>query len=320
MQLLEKRLKTRYKKAPSTSFYEHIPCNLCGSEDKDERAHLSHMLRLPDGVHVVRCKKCHLYYLSPRPTSEAYKKHYTNTYQYQPESYLGRIKNQEVFFSQRLDEIEAFGLKRGNVLEVGCATGNFLYQAKLRNWHCIGTEISLNLAEYARNHFNLDVFINDDIRDLNFNDDQFDLVYASNIVEHLSDPSSFFIEVNRIIKPNGVLFIEVPNQFRHLREKMKSLAYSVLPEKIADNLLPPPIDSLHHCYFFSSKTMEAMLRKSGFDILSLSTYTPDYFRTPDNLKRWGGMLIFNIIDSISVFVKRGLCIKVYAFNPDAKIE
>ena len=291
---------------------EYVVCNLCGFDDVKKKPFHSKMLRLPQGFHVVSCRKCGLRYLSPRPTAEEYIEHYSVVSHYQPESYLSRMSRQISFFNRRLDEIEALGLNPGAILEVGCAAGIFLHTANMRGWKPIGLEISPSLAQYARDHFNLNVLNIDDVRKANFKDEQFDLIYASNIIEHLTDPKAFLQEAYRVLKPKGILFVEVPNQFRHLREKIKIFFYVLFPRNFVDKLLPPPIDSLHHCYFFSPKTIEKVIRKSCFEILSISTYTPDYFRDKSILKRWGGMFSYKVIDNVSIIFKRGLCIKVFA--------
>jgi SAM-dependent methyltransferase len=44
-----------------------------------------------------------------------------------------------------------------------------------------------------------------------FNDDEFDLVYASHVLEHLDNPVKVIEEIWRILKPNGMLIVKVPH-------------------------------------------------------------------------------------------------------------
>jgi len=45
-----------------------------------------------------------------------------------------------------------------------------------------------------------------------FDDDQFDIVIASHIIEHLEDPINFYSECMRVLKPGGTLYIEAPSE------------------------------------------------------------------------------------------------------------
>ena len=45
-----------------------------------------------------------------------------------------------------------------------------------------------------------------------FEDDFFDIVIASHIIEHLDDPINFFKECIRVLKPGGILYVEAPSE------------------------------------------------------------------------------------------------------------
>lgn len=42
-------------------------------------------------------------------------------------------------------------------------------------------------------------------------DNEFDMVYAKHIIEHVNDPAEFLKEICRITKPNGTCFVETPH-------------------------------------------------------------------------------------------------------------
>ncbi len=65
-----------------------------------------------------------------------------------------------------------------------------------------------------------------------FDDDQFDLIVASHIIEHLSNPIDFFGECARVCKPGGLMYFEAPSERALLlpgmpyeREKFFSLSF-----------------------------------------------------------------------------------------------
>lgn len=54
-----------------------------------------------------------------------------------------------------------------------------------------------------------------------FNSEQFDIITANHVLEHVHKPDKILLELKRILKPNGQVFIEVPNE-RSLRGKPSS--------------------------------------------------------------------------------------------------
>jgi hypothetical protein len=77
----------------------------------------------------------------------------------------------------------------------------------------------------------------------------FDLVTMSHVLEHLSDPRTYLVQIReRWMTPDGYLMVEVPNLFSH---------YSV---------------ELSHLVLFSSNTLRKLLSHAGFEVLRLFTH------------------------------------------------
>lgn len=49
-----------------------------------------------------------------------------------------------------------------------------------------------------------------------FEDDLFDLIICDNVLEHIEDPSAFFSEIFRVLKPGGYFFAKTPNKFHYM--------------------------------------------------------------------------------------------------------
>jgi SAM-dependent methyltransferase len=134
-------------------------------------------------------------------------------------------------------------------LDVGANDGFFLHLARQSGWDVQGVEIAESAAAYAREVFDLDVFVGQ-LTEANFPDQAFDVVTFWHVLEHVHDPLGHLQETYRILKPGGLLIVEVPNisswQARLFGARWRAL------------------DTPRHLYHFSPDSLKAMLQKAGF--------------------------------------------------------
>jgi len=55
-----------------------------------------------------------------------------------------------------------------------------------------------------------DVDFKEDIQSLSFDNESFDIVFASHVMEHIADDHSAIKEIHRVLKPNGIAILPVP--------------------------------------------------------------------------------------------------------------
>lgn len=110
-------------------------------------------------------------------------------------------KNKNIDFALYFEEI----LDRTNykMLEIGCATGNFLANDP---GNIIGIDINMNLLKMAKKRgFNV---LSTDVEDnLCFKENTFDAIHASHIIEHLNNPILFLKGCYKILKDRGLLVV-----------------------------------------------------------------------------------------------------------------
>ena len=97
----------------------------------------------------------------------------------------------------------------GKILDVGCGGGGYLYRLKQWGWDGYGVEPSATGVEQARS-LGLNV-AHGMVEDGGFDNDFFDVIRLSNVVEHLPKPKETLCEIRRILKSDGVVYLTVPN-------------------------------------------------------------------------------------------------------------
>jgi SAM-dependent methyltransferase len=255
---------------------ETVSCNLCGKGEVTSCPEKASFLGLPDGLAIVECACCGLIFMSPRPTQQEYARYYASDEVYSVEAYSRRAESRIPFYLSRLRQIEQALGRKGRLLEVGCGTGRFLKLANDAGWTVCGTEISEAFQSYAGQAFHLDVRLAPSLADARFPKESFDVVYCAHVCEHLLDPMASLLEMRRVLKQGGVLLIEVPNQFRSLRDRLRRWAIRISGARGEGKLYTRYISSVHHVFFFSPKTLGAMVQQAGFSVSKVKTYENDH--------------------------------------------
>jgi SAM-dependent methyltransferase len=100
---------------------------------------------------------------------------------------------------------------RGRLLDVGCAGGVFLDEARRRGFSAAGIELNPAMARHARERYGLDV-INSRVEDVPASqwNQSFDVVTFLDCLEHLPAPLATMRAVARWLRPGGVVFIRGP--------------------------------------------------------------------------------------------------------------
>jgi len=95
---------------------------------------------------------------------------------------------------------------KGQLLDIGCGTGDFLVEAKNQGWTILGFEPNSDAKALANQK---GVLCTDDIFSLPEN--TFDVVTMWHVLEHVPNLTDYIANLKRIVKPNGTIIIAVPN-------------------------------------------------------------------------------------------------------------
>jgi 2-polyprenyl-3-methyl-5-hydroxy-6-metoxy-1,4-benzoquinol methylase len=198
-----------------------------------------------------------LLFLNPRPTKEVigryypyneYKDEFTPAIEDEP-SLLRRLNR--LYHMEKICRSVEQVTSEGRLLDVGCATGNFLDRMRKRgNWQVWGVEVNEDAARYAQERFGLDIFIGE-VCEASYPARYFDAVTLWDVLEHLHDPLGTLKEIRRVLKDDGVLILSVPN------------SDSFDARIFGDCWIG--FDPPRHLYAFSTKTVKRLLTETGFE-------------------------------------------------------
>lgn len=192
-------------------------CPLCGKDN--DVAFLQ-----KQELELVQCKNCSMIFANPIPVEISSGSFYNETH---APFYLSPDKLESDYASVRFErELRLFRqfCKSGNVLDVGCSTGAFLFQLQNHfpgNYEVLGTDVSQPALEYAKSRGVK--IVSGSFLDFDFGQRHFDAITFWAVMEHLINPKQFLEKAASLLHSGGHCFVLVPN--------MKSLAVRILGKK-----------------------------------------------------------------------------------------
>lgn len=244
-------------------------CPFCGRRDVVDIAGWT-------SARLARCASCDLTFRDPPPYADflrQYEEAYTDvTASAQVERARRRI------FSDMLARLGAGHGRR--LLDVGCATGEFMALARTRLWDTVGVEATHGGREAARRQ-GLRVEATTDA----YPDGFVDVVTLWNVVEFFPRPLEQMQDLWRVLVPGGVLFARTPNA-----------AFQVAAYRASRRLRWPPAVArlLGDAYHFnplvwSGRSLRELLERAGFEEVRIRngvTSAGDPYRARDSARQW----------------------------------
>lgn len=163
------------------------------------------------------------------------------------------------FIRTRANEIigDLAGSRRNNrMLDIGFGSGVIMDAAKTQGWEPYGLEVSAPAIEQAREK-GYEVF-HGALEEANYPDGHFDLVTASEILEHLGDPKATLKEIVRILRPGGMFWGTTPSA--------TGLSFRLIG--IDWSMIAPP----EHAQLFSAKAVRDLIKQTGFSDVTIRTH------------------------------------------------
>ncbi len=234
---------------------QKVICDLCGADapdilfSKEDRY-------TGESFQFATCTNCGLIYLPSRPSTEDIAKYYPADYE---AFYLIDYKMDDRqqwhlrrALSLQLDFVEKHSSSKGKLLDIGCATGNFLKFAKDRDWQVLGIEPINDAARIARDYYQLDV-ITGTLDTISLAGETYDVITMWDVLEHLPTPKSTISQCHRLLKNDGILVFSIPN------------LHSFDRYLFGRNWIG--WDAPRHFNLFTGRSLIRLLNTTGFDLV-----------------------------------------------------
>jgi SAM-dependent methyltransferase len=216
---------------------------------------------------MVQCSTCEAVFSSPRPTSEELNTFYTSEYFKRSDNdghgysdYRSMAEANARRMWHQLKEYAPLGeVAPKRVLDVGCATGGFLAEAKKDGWECVGVELSQYAVDVARSEFGIDALQGDAFLPA-LEENTFGLVTMWHVLEHLIDPIATLQRARDLLTPGGLLFVELPN-WDSFGRVVKGSGWK--------QIKPP-----EHINYLSPRSLRVAAERASLEVIRCDTHYP----------------------------------------------
>lgn len=170
--------------------------------------------------------KYQFYSASTIPTQEELKSHYEKYYEdslpanYQHNYSMEELKYFNNKIEQRYQVLNEAGvissLKENSILDVGCGEGISLNFFKNKGWNVLGLDFTIEgckLMNPSCVEFVIPGDISLSIDNLIEKNKEFTVIWIDNVLEHVVDPLELLLKCKKLLKRDGMVVIEVPNDF-----------------------------------------------------------------------------------------------------------
>lgn len=148
------------------------------------------------------------------------------------------------------------------LLDIGCGWGHALEFFRKQGLECYGIEPCEPAVEYCRKR-GLNVLLGD-LDEAKFHEKSFDIVTLFNVLEHLPDPVLALRKIFEILRPGGILVVDVPNEFNPLQIAGRDL------HQTGNWWVAPPA----HLNYFNPETLSRLISGLGYVVKIVESSFP----------------------------------------------
>lgn len=162
-------------------------------------------------------------------------------------TYEDRYQNDCKVADMRLDAYKSLLPQSSSGLDIGSSNSAFVHRARALGYACLGLEPGEDIGDDS-------VTIRGLLGKVQINQLHWDWITMHDSIEHMVDARSALVEVYQLLKPNGLVIIDLPDFWK-------------------------PAGSHHwktieHLWFFTVEQMTALLKENGFEVKAIKEPIP----------------------------------------------
>ena len=202
---------------------------------------------------VARCRGCGFWFLNPRLDEAAMRASYEAADYFEGAgvgyaSYVAQEATLRLTFQRFLGELARRGMTGGRLLEVGCAYGFFLEEAREFFRYRVGTDYSAAALEQAGGR--ADRFYLGGVEPVPA-DEPFDCAASIHVIEHVYEPVGFVRDLLARLQPGGWVVLATPDMGSFWRPLLgRRWPFFKVPE---------------HVTYYDRRSLARLLREAGCD-------------------------------------------------------
>lgn len=247
-------------------------CFVCGSK--------SNFFCSKNNFNIYKCKNCRLIFVWPTPSVEEDMIYDSNYFSgavlgFGYVDYDKDKISQKGFLIKLLSKIVSSLPERGNLLDVGAATGYFVELASKFGFNSEGIDISSHSVSVGKKKgLNLSVGT---IEKMNYREGHFDIITMLDVLEHLKNPKLSLNKACFFLRKDGLFVINTPDGSSFWARIFGSKWHSLVPPE--------------HLFIFNKKSLKIILEELGFKIIyvrhPVKTFSVPYI--VNTFFRWVGI-------------------------------
>ena len=252
-----------------SGYLENVACPICQDPPAPRP-----IFKKKQGIDILSCPQCGVYYASPRFDEPSLLKIYeneafTDMSVYDSWSYetWQQGRSRSWINSNLKTQLVKLYLNDGDtILDVGCATGEFVAVARNNDLAAEGIDTSKMLINIGQTVLKVPVQ-QVDVKDFQ-PAHKFKAVLIWDVLEHVFNPVEMLERCGEFLEPGGFLFAQVPN-LRGISNRLKSfMCRAGLNQKDFGHFGFP-----FHLYFFDKRSLTRLVNVAGFDAVHFESWS-----------------------------------------------
>ncbi len=252
---------------------------------------------------LAKCQNCNFIFTQNVPAQASIAPYYKfEDYISHTDTQVGVVNKLYHFIRKRtllkkLNWIKKYtNLNNGKILDIGCGTGAFLNTMQKNNWAIEGIEPDETARNKSKELYQFEPSNPEKL--FNYPNNEFDAITMWHVLEHVHELDAYIQQLKKMLKPNGSIFIAVPN-------------YTSYDAKYYKNYWAA-YDVPRHLYHFSPQAMQVLATNNGFEIeAQLLMWYDSFYVSMLSEKYKNGNIFFAVIigffSTINTFFNKEKC-------------